>query len=118
MKNSGLDPSFLLITSARSFKHSGGGKFQLPDFAFLLPRAYRLGPHASAARRPIPSNRVNASDQQRNRAMVRSVLAYWSVKELGMTAFAVAERLGLSPSAASRCVQRGERIAAGDELVL
>ena len=45
--------------------------------------------------------------KQRNRAMARSVLAYWSVKELGMTAFAVAERLGLSPSAASRCVQRG-----------
>jgi len=56
--------------------------------------------------------------KQRNRAMARSVLAYWSVKELGMTAFAVAERLGLSPSAASRCVQRGERIVAGDELVL
>jgi predicted transcriptional regulator len=50
--------------------------------------------------------------------MARSVLAYWSVKELGMTAFAVAERLGLSPSAASRCVQRSERIAAGGELVL
>jgi len=45
--------------------------------------------------------------KQRNRAMAQSVLAYWPVKELGMTAFAVAERLGLSPSAASRCVQRG-----------
>jgi DNA-binding transcriptional ArsR family regulator len=55
--------------------------------------------------------------KQRKRAVARSVLAYWSVKELGMTACAVAEKLGLSPSAASRCVQRGERIVAGDGLV-
>jgi hypothetical protein len=56
--------------------------------------------------------------KQRKRSIARSVLAYWSVKELGMTACAVAEKLGLSPSAASRCVQRGERIVAKDRMVL
>lgn len=56
--------------------------------------------------------------KQRKRAMARSVLACWSVRELGMTACAVAEKLGLSSSAASLCVQRGERIVARDRLVL
>jgi hypothetical protein len=56
--------------------------------------------------------------KQRKRAIARSVLAYWSVRELGMTTCAVAEKLGLSSSAASRCVQRGERIVARDRLIL
>lgn len=55
--------------------------------------------------------------KQRKRAIARSVLAYCSVKELGMSASAVAERLELSPSAASRCVQRGERIVVSEGLV-
>lgn len=56
--------------------------------------------------------------KQRKRATARSVLAYWSVQELGMSAREVAEMLALSPSAASRCVQRGERIVASEGLVL
>ena len=55
--------------------------------------------------------------KQRNRAMARSVLAYWAVKELGMSVREAGEKLGLSPSAASRCVQRGERVALSDGLV-
>ena len=56
--------------------------------------------------------------KQRKRAMARSVLAYWSVRELGMSVREAGEKMGLSPSAASRCVQRGERIVARDGLVL
>jgi REP element-mobilizing transposase RayT len=52
--------------------------------------------------------------KQRRRAMARSVVAYWAVKELGMSVREVGEKLGLSPSAASRCVQRGERVVASD----
>ncbi|MFO7687392.1 MAG: LysR family transcriptional regulator [Desulfobacterales bacterium] len=55
--------------------------------------------------------------KQRNRAMARSVLAYRAVKELGMSVREAGEKLGLSPSAASRCVQRGERVAVSDGLV-
>ncbi len=55
--------------------------------------------------------------KQRKRAMARSVLAYWSVRELEMSAREVGEKLSLSPSAASRCVQRGEQVAASDGLV-
>jgi transposase len=56
--------------------------------------------------------------KQRKRGLARSVLACWSVKELGMSAREVAEKLALSPSAASRCVQRGERIIDKDGLVI
>lgn len=55
--------------------------------------------------------------KQRRRAMARSVLAYRAVKELGMSVREAGEKLGLSPSAASRCVQRGERVAVSDGLV-
>ena len=48
--------------------------------------------------------------KQRKRATARSVLAYWLVKELGTSGSEAGERLGLSQSAASRAVQRGERI--------
>jgi REP element-mobilizing transposase RayT len=65
----------------------------------------------------LTRSEVLSWSKQRKRAAARSVLAYWSVKELGMSASAVAERLELSPSAASRCVQRGERVAAENGLV-
>ncbi len=66
----------------------------------------------------LTRSEVISWSKQRKRAVARSVLAYWSVKELGMSASAVAERLELSPSAASRCVQRGKRIVADDGLVI
>ncbi len=56
--------------------------------------------------------------KRRRRAMARSVVAYWAVRELGMSVREAGEKLGLSPSAASRCVQRGERFAASEKLVL
>ncbi len=55
--------------------------------------------------------------KQRRRATARAMLAYWSVRELGMSVRDAGEKLGLSPSAASRCAQRGERVAASDGLV-
>lgn len=56
--------------------------------------------------------------KQRRRSMARSVLAYWAVRELGMSIRETGDKLGLSPSAASRCVQRGEGIVASEGLVL
>lgn len=66
----------------------------------------------------LTDREVLSRSKQRKRANARSVLAYWSVTELGMTASEVAGKMGLSPSAASRCVQRGERTVAGEGLVL
>jgi len=79
------------------------------DFEAVVSRVCRLF--------KLTRSEVLSGSKQRQRAAARSVLAYWSVKELGMSASAVAERLDLSPSAASRCVQRGEQIVASDGLV-
>ena len=41
----------------------------------------------------------------------RSVFCYWAVRELGVSATALAERLGMTQPAVSISVKRGERIA-------
>ena len=41
----------------------------------------------------------------------RSLLCYWAVHELGMTATALAKTLGLSQPAVTQCVRRGEKVA-------
>ncbi len=45
------------------------------------------------------------------RVHARSLLCYWAVREMGMSATAVATRLNLTQSAVSRAVQRGEKLA-------
>lgn len=74
------------------------------DFEAVVSRACELF--------DLTRGEVLSGSKQRNRVAARSVAAYWAVEELGMSATAVAERMKLSPSAASRCVQRGERIVA------
>jgi putative transposase len=53
-----------------------------------------------------------------NRVAARSVLCYFLVRELGMTATAVTERLGISQPAVSIAVRRGESIVRGKGLTL
>jgi predicted transcriptional regulator len=50
--------------------------------------------------------------------MARSVLAYWFVRELGISGTKVGRRLGLSQSAVSRAVQRGEQLVTERKLSL
>ena len=52
------------------------------------------------------------------RVMARSVLAYWFVRELGISGTKVGRRLGLSQSAVSRAVQRGEQLVTERKLSL
>jgi len=59
----------------------------------------------------MPNRDVMAPGKQPHRVKARSVLAYWAVHELGMSATDVGLKLGLSQSAASRAVQRGRVIA-------
>ena len=56
--------------------------------------------------------------KQRHRVKARSLLCYWTVKELGMSSIAVAGRLGITQSAASRLAQRGEKLAIEKNLLL
>jgi len=41
----------------------------------------------------------------------RSLFCYWAVRELGVSATALAEKLGLSHPAVSISVKRGEKVA-------
>ena len=54
--------------------------------------------------------------KQPDRVKVRSVLAYWAVRELGFSGTAVGKKLGVSQSVVSRAVQRDEQIAMENEL--
>ncbi len=47
--------------------------------------------------------------KQRQRVLARSVLAYWAVRELGMTEIDVGLKLNLTQSAISRAIGRGEQ---------
>ncbi len=49
--------------------------------------------------------------KQPSRVAGRSILCYWAVVELGMTATAVGKKIGLTQPAVSRAVQRGEKLA-------
>ena len=42
---------------------------------------------------------------------IRSLLCYWAVRELGLTATGLAKRLGMTQPAVSYAVCRGEQIA-------
>ena len=56
--------------------------------------------------------------KQPERVMARSVLAYWAVRELGIPGTEAGKRLGLSQSAISRAVQRGEQLVSEHRLSL
>ena len=56
--------------------------------------------------------------KQPERVTARSVLAYWAVRELGISGTNVGKRLHLSQSAVSRAVQRGEQLVSEHRLSL
>gem|GEM_PF-2586424 len=58
----------------------------------------------------VPEERIRTSGKEPKRVKVRSVAAYWAVRELCMAATEVGRELGLTRSAVSRSVQRGEDI--------
>ena len=56
-------------------------------------------------------DKVLEPGKQPLRVQVRSVLAYWAIKKLGLSAVETGRRMGISQSGASRAAQRGEIIA-------
>jgi putative transposase len=72
------------------------------DFAWLLQRI--------AAVADLRSVDVFAPNKSPSRVEYRSLLCYLAVRELGLPGTIVAGKLGLSQSAASRAVVRGERL--------
>lgn len=51
-----------------------------------------------------------AAGKQPDRVRARSVLAYWAIRDLGLTATEVGKYLGLSKSAVSRAANRGQKL--------
>lgn len=52
-----------------------------------------------------------STSKQPRRAKARSLLCYWAVQELGMTATSVAGKIGMTHSAVSRAVERGRELS-------
>jgi len=59
----------------------------------------------------IPIKAITSGGKQPDRVKARSVAAFWAVRELGMNGTLVGRKIGLSQSAVSRAVQRGEQIS-------
>jgi hypothetical protein len=58
----------------------------------------------------ISEARTKSSGKEPERVKAKSVAAYWAVRQLGMPGTEVGEELGLTQSALSRAVRRGEGI--------
>lgn len=61
---------------------------------------------------------ILTAGKQTQRVKCRSLVCYWAVKELKMTATAVAKLLGITQSAVTKAVQRGEKLALENKLKL
>ena len=66
----------------------------------------------------LKSVEVLLPTKQRHRVKARSLLCFWTVKELGISSIAVADRLGITQPAVSRLAQRGEKLAIENTLFL
>ncbi len=60
----------------------------------------------------VDSYQVKTVGKQPEKVRARSLFCYWAVRELGCTATAVAQELGMSQPAVSKAVRRGEMLAA------
>jgi REP element-mobilizing transposase RayT len=56
--------------------------------------------------------------KQRHPVMARSLLCFWTIKDLGLSSIAVAGRMGITQPAVSRLAQRGEKVAIDNNLSL
>ena len=54
---------------------------------------------------------IYSKGRRKIQVAARSLLCYWSVRELGFTATELAKRLGMTQPAVSYAVSRGEQIA-------
>jgi hypothetical protein len=64
-----------------------------------------------AAQMGLPLDAVWAAGKHRKTVEARSLLCYWAVRLIGLSMSSLAQRLGISPSAVSQSVARGEALA-------
>jgi hypothetical protein len=78
-------------------------KVQGYDFSAVVERAAEL--------LGLKVDDVLQSGKQPQKVKARSLISFWANRELGMTTVEIAKRLGMSQSAVSRSILRGEGIA-------
>jgi hypothetical protein len=120
------------LTSSKDMKsHRKGDERILGDSAFVeavlarsqenLERSYKLESSGltieTVLRKAsdlfdVPIKAIVSGGKQPDRVKARSLAAYWAVRELGMNGALVGRKIGLSQSAVSRAVQRGEQLSA------
>ena len=66
----------------------------------------------------IEADQILIAGKQPQRVNSRSLVCYWAVKELQMKSTAVAKLLGITQSAVTRAVQRGEKLSLENKLKL
>ena len=66
----------------------------------------------------IEKDQVVVAGKQPDRVRARSVLAYWAIRDLGLTATEVGTYLRLSKSAVSRAATRGQKLIIDQSLSL
>ena len=66
----------------------------------------------------MKADQILIAGKQPQRVLLRSLVCYWAVKELKMKATAVAKLLGITQSAVTKAVQRGEKLALENKLKL
>jgi REP element-mobilizing transposase RayT/DNA-binding MarR family transcriptional regulator len=66
----------------------------------------------------ISAEEIMLTGNQPLRVKARSLVCYWSIKELGMIGTEIAKLLGLTQPAVSKAVQRGEKLALRNKLSL
>jgi hypothetical protein len=59
----------------------------------------------------LPVETVWAAGKHRQTVAARSLLCFWSVRQLGVSMSSLARRLGISPNSVSQSVVRGEELA-------
>jgi REP element-mobilizing transposase RayT len=72
----------------------------------------------AATRFSLVPEELYSPSKRPERVKARSLLCYWAIRELGLTATAVARALGVTQPAVSTAVQRGEAIAKAQGLRL
>jgi putative transposase len=89
-------------------------RYRLAAAGFTLERVIEL----VADHFDMDAKSVYTPGKQPRRVKARSVVAYLAVRQLGMVGTAIGKQLNMSQSAVSRAVDRGERLAADDEISL
>jgi chromosomal replication initiation ATPase DnaA len=66
----------------------------------------------------LEKDQVVVAEKQPDRIRARSVLAYWAIRNLGVTATEIGKYLGLSKSAVGRVANRGQKLIVDQFLTL